>query len=55
MAEIAALAEKHEAHLLFEAAVAGAIPIVAGFQGVAQDTKDITRFSRIGSIGGLVT
>ena len=26
--EIAALAEKHEAHLLFEAAVAGAIPIV---------------------------
>lgn len=26
--EVAALAEKHEAHLLFEAAVAGAIPIV---------------------------
>ena len=32
-----------------EALEAGAIPIVAGFQGVAQDTKDITTLGRGGS------
>jgi len=32
-----------------EALDAGAIPIVAGFQGVAQDTKDITTLGRGGS------
>ena len=32
-----------------EALAAGAIPIVAGFQGVAQDTKDITTLGRGGS------
>lgn len=32
-----------------EALVDGAIPIVAGFQGVAQDTKDITTLGRGGS------
>ena len=32
-----------------EAIAAGAIPIVAGFQGVAQDTKDITTLGRGGS------
>ncbi len=32
-----------------EALVQGAIPIVAGFQGVAQDTKDVTTLGRGGS------
>jgi len=44
--EVAALAEKHRAHLLFEAAVAGAVPIV----GAVRNSLAGVRMSRLSGI-----
>ena len=46
---------QHILDTLYQASQRADLILITGGLGPTKDTKDITRFSRIGSIGGLVT